>query len=45
MMGMKDKHERVHIEFISLEDLVPEKHLVRKLDATMPKLSVPVLSM
>ncbi len=31
MMGQKDNSERTQIEFISLEDLVPKNHLVRKL--------------
>ncbi|MDE6921612.1 MAG: transposase [Lachnospiraceae bacterium] len=35
MMGQKDNSERNQIEFISLEDLVPENHLVRKIDAAM----------
>ena len=30
MMGQKDNSERNRIEFISLEDLVPKNHLVRK---------------
>lgn len=35
MMGMKDSNERNQMTFISLEDLVPENHLVRKLDAAI----------
>ncbi len=35
MMGKKDNNERTQIEFISLEDLVPPNHLVRKLDAAL----------
>ena len=35
MMGQKDNSERNQIEFISLEDLVPKNHLVRKIDAAM----------
>lgn len=35
MMGQKDNSERTQIEFISLDDLVPENHLVRKIDAAM----------
>ena len=35
MMGFKDNNERAQVEFISLEDLVPANHLVRKLDAAM----------
>lgn len=35
MMGIKDNNERSQVEFISLEDLVPANHLVRKLDAAM----------
>lgn len=35
MMGIKDNHERNQMTFISLEDLVPENHLVRKLDAAI----------
>ncbi len=32
MMGIKDKIDRTQVEIISLEDLVPKNHLVRKLD-------------
>lgn len=35
MMGQKDNSGRTQIEFISLEDLVPKNHLVRKIDAAM----------
>ena len=35
MMGMKDNQERNQLEVVSLEDLVPKNHLVRKLDAAM----------
>lgn len=35
MMGMKDHQERNQLEVVSLEDLVPKNHLVRKLDAAM----------
>lgn len=31
-MGIKDKIDRTQVEIISLEDLVPKNHLVRKLD-------------
>ena len=34
-MGMKDNQERNQLEVVSLEDLVPKNHLVRKLDAAM----------
>lgn len=33
--GKKDNQERNQIEVVSLEDLVPKNHLVRKLDAAM----------
>lgn len=32
MMGIKDKIDRTQVEIISLEDLVPKNHLVRKLE-------------
>lgn len=32
MMGIKNKIDRTQVEIISLEDLVPKNHLVRKLD-------------
>ena len=32
MMGIKDKIDRSQVEIISLEDLVPKNHLVRKLE-------------
>ena len=35
MMGKKHKQERNQLEVVSLEDLVPKNHLVRKLDAAM----------
>lgn len=35
MMGTKDNNERTQMECISLEDLVPKNHLVRKIDAAM----------
>lgn len=35
MMGTKDNNERTQLEFISLEDLVPPNHLVRKLDTAI----------
>lgn len=35
MMGIKNTDERKQIELISLEDLVPKNHLVRKLDAAI----------
>ncbi len=35
MMGIKNTSERTQIELVSLEDLVPSDHLVRKLDAAM----------
>lgn len=35
MMGIKDNSERTQVEFISLEDLVPKNHLVRKLNAAL----------
>ena len=35
MMGIHNKNERNQMEFISLETLVPENHLVRKIDAAM----------
>ena len=35
MMGKKDKQERNQLQVVSLEDLVPKNHLVRKLDAAM----------
>lgn len=35
MMGKKNKQERNQLEVVSLEDLVPKNHLVRKLDAAM----------
>lgn len=35
MMGVKYSNERNQVEIISLEELVPENHLVRKLDAAL----------
>lgn len=35
MMGKKDNRERNQLEVVSLEDLVPKNHLVRKLDAAL----------
>lgn len=35
MMGVKNTSERAQIELVSLEDLVPSDHLVRKLDAAI----------
>lgn len=35
MMGKKSKIDRSQIEIISLEDLVPQNHLVRKLEAAL----------
>lgn len=35
MMGIKDCSERTQIEFISLEEMVPPDHLVRKLEAAI----------
>lgn len=35
MMGKKDNQERNQLEVVSLENLVPKDHLVRKLDAAM----------
>ena len=32
MMGVKDKIDRSQIELLSLDDLVPKNHLVRKLE-------------
>ena len=33
MMGVKNKIDRSQVEMISLDDLVPKNHLVRKLEA------------
>ena len=35
MMGKKDTYDRKQVEIISLDDLVPKNHLVRKLDAAL----------
>ena len=35
MMGVKNKIDRSQVEMISLDDLVPKNHLVRKLDAAI----------
>ena len=35
MMGIKKKADRTQIEMLSIEDLVPKNHLVRKLDAAI----------
>ena len=35
MMGIKDTIEKQQIEMLSLNELVPENHLVRKLDKAM----------
>lgn len=35
MMGKRNTHDRRQMEITSLEDLVPQDHLVRKLDAAM----------
>lgn len=35
MMGIKDKIDRSQVEIISLDDLVPQNHLVRKLEAAI----------
>lgn len=35
MMGIKDCSERTQVEFISLEEMVPPNHLVRKLEAAI----------
>lgn len=35
MMGRKDYSERSQMEIASLEDLVPKKHLVRKIEDAM----------
>lgn len=35
MMGVKDKIDRSQIELLSLDDLVPKNHLVRKLERTL----------
>lgn len=35
MMGTKDKIDRFQIEITSLDDLVPQNHLVRKLEAAI----------
>lgn len=35
MMGVKDYLERSQVEIVSLEDLVPPNHLVRKLEAAV----------
>ena len=33
MIGVKKKADRTQIELLSIDDLVPKNHLVRKLDA------------
>ena len=35
MMGIKKKADRNQIELLSIDDLVPKNHLVRKLDAAI----------
>ena len=35
MMGIKKKADRTQIEMLSLDDLVPKNHLVRKIDAAI----------
>lgn len=35
MMGVKNSSERNQMEMISLEELVPKNHLVRKLEAAL----------
>ena len=35
MMGVKDDKQRSQIEFISLDQIVPKDHLVRKIDAAI----------
>lgn len=35
MMGKRDNTERIQMEIVSLEDLVPKNHLVRKLDEAL----------
>lgn len=35
MMGVKKKADRNQIELLSIDDLVPKNHLVRKLDAAI----------
>lgn len=35
MMGIKDRGERTQVEIVSLEEMVPANHLVRKLDAAI----------
>ena len=35
MMGIRKKADRTQIEMLSLDDLVPKNHLVRKIDAAI----------
>ena len=35
MMGKKDYSERSQMEIVSLEELVPKNHLVRKIEDAM----------
>ena len=35
MMGKRDNTERTQMEIVSLEELVPKNHLVRKLDEAL----------